>query len=77
MSNDGLAGAAAGLRGGGSVRSVRVALFSANSLLVAESATPDNNLSELIATLPNPFSAPFQICDLFAPPAVLALVIQE
>ena len=57
MSNDGLAGAAAGLRGGGSVRSVRVALVSSNSLLVAESATPDNNLSELIATLPNPFSA--------------------
>lgn len=58
MSNDGLAGAAAGLRGGGSVRSVRVALVSSNSLLVAESATPDNNLSELISTLPNPFSAP-------------------
>ena len=57
MSNDGLAGAAAGLRGGGSVRSVRVALVSSNSLLVAESATPDNNLSELITTLPNPFSA--------------------
>lgn len=58
MSNDGLAGAAAGLRGGGSVRSVRIALVHSNSLLVAESATPDNNLSELIATLPNPFSAP-------------------
>ena len=57
MSNDGLAGAAAGLRGGGSVRSVRVALVSSNSLLVAESATCDNNLSELITTLPNPFSA--------------------
>lgn len=57
MSNDGLAGTAAGLRGGGNVRAVRAALFASNTLLVVESGTLDGNLSELIATLPNPYGA--------------------
>lgn len=58
MPNDGLAGTAAGLRGGGNVRAVRAALYSSNTLLVVESGTLDGNLSELIATLPNPYRAP-------------------
>lgn len=58
MSNDGLAGTAAGLRGGGNVRAVRAALFASNTLLVVESGTLDGNLSELIATLPNPYRTP-------------------
>lgn len=58
MPNDGLAGTTAGLRGGGNVRAVRAALFAANTLLVVESGTLEGNLSELIATLPNPYCAP-------------------
>lgn len=58
MPNDGLAGTAAGLRGGGNVRAVRAAVFASNTLLVVESGTLDSNLSELIATLPNPYCAP-------------------